>query len=391
MSDNQLVVINSGSSSIKFAVFQFNEELTKLISGAVDNIHLSPKLTILNQDNNIITQQDYDKSSTYEFFFELLINAFHSNKFNYHIETVGHRIVHGGKLFYSPVLLTETIIDELKKFCPFAPLHQPYNLQAVESISKYFPSMKQVACFDTAFHHTHPQIADLFAIPRELTNAGVKKYGFHGLSYEYIMRRYQQISPGKENSRIIIAHLGNGSSMCAVKNGVSIDSTMGFTAVDGLMMGTRCGALDPGVILYLMQQHNMSANEIQDLIYKQSGLLGVSGISSNMKTLIESNDQTAKEAIDLYVYRIKQYLGALVSILGGLDVLIFTGGIGEHAWQIRERICHDAQWLGVALDLQKNRHNALQINSDSSNIDIYTIQTNEEWMIAKHTYDLIME
>jgi acetate kinase len=391
MADNQLVVINSGSSSIKFAVFQFHADLPKLVTGSIDNIAISPKLTVLDQENKIIIEQTYPQSSSYEFFFELLINSFHSNRFNYQIDGVGHRIVHGGRLFYLPMLLTNKILDELKQFIPFAPLHQPYNLQAVEFITKSFPDMKQIGCFDTAFHHTHPAIADLFAIPRELTNAGIKRYGFHGLSYEYIMHRFKQLAPTLANSRIIIAHLGNGSSMCAVKNGISIDSTMGFTAVDGLVMGTRCGTIDPGVLLYLMQQKKLSAAEIESLIYKKSGLLGVSGTSSNMKTLLDTKSSEAQEAIALFVYRIKQQLGALTSIMDGLDVLIFTGGIGEHAWQIREAVCADNEWLGLSIDTQQNQRNDLQINDASSKVSVYAIPTNEEWMIAKHTYNLLAE
>lgn len=391
MSDNQMVVINSGSSSIKFAVFHATQSLEKLITGSIDNINISPQLTVLNEDKQIILQESYPKNSSYEFFFDLLIKSFKSNRFNYQITSVGHRIVHGGRLFHLPVVLTSEIVNELKQFIPFAPLHQPYNLQAVESIAKSFPEMKQIGCFDTAFHHTHPLVADLFALPKEFTDAGIKRYGFHGLSYEYIMHRVKQIAPAAANGRIIIAHLGNGSSMCAIKDGISIDSTMGFTAVDGLVMGTRCGALDPGVLLYLMQQRKFTANEIEKLIYKQSGLLGVSGISSNMKTLLDDKSKDAQEAISLYIYRIKQNLGALTSIMGGLDTFIFTGGIGEHAWQIREAVCADNEWLGLTINTQKNRQNAASINQDSSKVNVHVIPTNEEWMIAKHTFDLLTE
>lgn len=391
MSDNQMVVINSGSSSIKFAVFQFDQSLDKLITGSIDNINISPQLTVLNEDKQIIIQESYPKNSSYEFFFDLLIKSFKSNRFNYQITSVGHRVVHGGRLFHLPVVLTAEIVNELKQFIPFAPLHQPYNLQAIESIAKSFPEMKQIGCFDTAFHHTHPPVADIFALPKEFTDAGIKRYGFHGLSYEYIIHRVKQIAPAAANGRIIIAHLGNGSSMCAIKDGVSIDSTMGFTAVDGLVMGTRCGTLDPGVLLYLMQQRKFTANEIEKLIYKQSGLLGVSGISSNMKTLLDDQSKDAQAAISLYVYRIKQYLGALTSIMGGLDTFIFTGGIGEHAWQIREAVCTDNEWLGLKINTQKNQQNAAIINDDTSKVKVHVIPTNEEWMIAKHTFDLLAE
>lgn len=389
MTGNQLVVINSGSSSIKFAVYEFDSTLKKLLYGQVENLKISPRLKIFNSDNQLLKENNYSSDFSYPQFYEMLISAFTSNQFNYHITAVGHRVVHGGDQYSSPVLINNGIIKYLKKLIPFAPLHQPYNLEAIESIYQSYPDLPQVACFDTAFHRTHPFIADCFGLPRELTESGIRRYGFHGLSYEYIMHELGKKQTDFSNKRIVVAHLGNGSSMCAIKNGKSIDSTMGFTALDGLIMGTRCGNLDPGVILYLLQYKNMSGNEIEDMLYKKSGLLGVSGISSNMKSLLENSTDAAKEAIQLYVYRIKHELGALIATLGGLDAFIFTGGIGEHAWQIREEVCHDTAWLGLQIDKNFNRQNKAIISHKDSKIKVYVIPTNEEWIIANHTYQLL--
>lgn len=278
---------------------------------------------------------------------------------------------------------------KIKKLIPFAPLHQPYNLEAIESINKLYPNLRQIACFDTAFHTTHPKTADRFGLPRKFFEAGVKRYGFHGLSYEFIMHQLENINPQKHSGRIVIAHLGNGASMCAVKQGKSVDSTMGFTALDGLVMGTRCGTIDPGVILYLMQSERMSPDKIQNLLYKESGLLGVSGITSNMQKLLADKSPHAKEAIELFVYRIRRELGALAAALGGLDVLVFTGGIGENSWQIRHAVCQDSEWLGIEIDTTLNKTKQLMISSPKSFVDIYAIPTDEEWVIANHCFRLI--
>ncbi len=391
MKTNQIVVINSGSSSIKFAVYEFNRALTKSLSGHVENLNISPVLKIYDSTGALIRQEKFAQHVGYTQFFEMLISAFESNQFNYTVSAVGHRVVHGGIDYHTPVLVTQNIISYLKKLIPFAPLHQPYNIDAIESIYKSYPNLPQIACFDTAFHYTHPVVADRFGLPRNLIEAGVKRYGFHGLSYEYINHKFNEMNPGEMNKRIIVAHLGNGASMCAIKNGKSIDSTMGFTALDGLVMGTRCGNLDPGVILFLMQYKNMSSQEIEYMLYKKSGLLGVSGISNHMKLLLENSTQPAKEAIDLYIYRIQREFGALAAVLGGIDALIFTGGIGEHAWQIRERVCSHFEWLGMVINKEQNKTNQTIISEAKSKIKIYVIPTNEEWMIANHTYHLVSQ
>lgn len=389
MKTKQLVVINSGSSSIKFALYEFNRELKKSLSGRVQNIGIAPELEIFDADAFLIKREQFAASTSYSEFYDRLISAFESKQFNYTVSAVGHRVVHGGNKYFTPIIVNSKVLEYLKSLIVFAPLHQPYNLQAIENIHKSNPTLPQVACFDTAFHHSHPVVADRFGLPRDIIDKGIKRYGFHGLSYEYIFYKFKSMLPEEKNKRIVIAHLGNGASMCAIKNGKSIDSTMGFTALDGLIMGTRCGHLDPGVILYLAQYKNMSPKEIENMLYKKSGLLGVSGISSNMKVLLENTTPPAKEAIDLYIYRIQRELGGLIAVLGGLDVLIFTGGIGENACQIREGVCSQFEWLGMKINKENNKKNKLDIKDAKSNIKIYVIPTNEEWMIANHTYHLV--
>lgn len=385
----QLVVINSGSSSIKFAVYEFHHTLKKSLSGYIQNIGSSPELNIFDETNSLIKHEQLAKTASYSDFYQRLISAFESNQFNYRVAAVGHRVVHGGAKYQLPIIVDTDAIQYLKSLIPFAPLHQPYNIEAIESIKTAFPHLPQVACFDTAFHTSHPLVADCFGLPRDFLEHGIKRYGFHGLSYEYIMQKFGEMNPTDKNKRIVVAHLGNGASMCAIKQGKSLDSTMGFTALDGLIMGTRCGNLDPGVVLYLMQYKHMSPQEIENMLYKKSGLLGVSGISSNMKILLEDASEFAKEAIDLYIYRIQRELGALTAILSGLDVLIFTGGIGEHAWQIREEVCSHFKWLGMELDQENNKNNQPMLHQVKSKIKIYAIPTNEEMMIANHTYSLV--
>ena len=302
---------------------------------------------------------------------------------------VGHRVVHGGLLYAAPARLDATVVSDLEQFIPLAPLHQPHNLAPIKLLMAEQPDLPQVACFDTAFHRAQPELAQMFALPVELHEAGVRRYGFHGLSYEYIASRLPAIDPQAAAGRTVVLHLGNGASMCALLAGRSVASTMGFTAVDGLPMGTRCGALDPGVILYLMDQRGMDARSIEKLIYGQSGLLGVSGVSSDMRTLLASDDPRARLAVDLYVYRIGRELGSLAAALGGLDAMVFTGGIGEHAAPIRERVCALAGWLGVVLDNEANRAGESRISALGSRVSVSVVPTNEELMIARHTMNLL--
>jgi len=302
---------------------------------------------------------------------------------------VGHRVVHGGLDYSRPVQVNDGIVTSLEKYIPLAPLHQPHNLTPIRLMLERQPGLPQIACFDTSFHRTNPDLAQRFAIPAELHDAGLRRYGFHGLSYEYIASVLPQYDARAAEGRTVVLHLGNGASMCAISGGKSIASTMGFTAVDGLPMGTRCGAIDPGVILYLMDQRGMDARAIEKLIYNQSGLLGVSGISSDMRALLGNNDPRAKLAIDLYLYRIRRELGSLAAALGGLDALVFTAGIGENSAVLRERIIHDAVWLGVKLDAAANEAGGPRISASDSPVSAWKLATNEELMIATHTCRLL--
>lgn len=383
MKNKQLIVINAGSSSIKFAAFDVDADLKRNIYGTVENIKTAPILKIKDNQGKIIQQQEFTEAHDYTFFYEYLFSYFASIQVRVH--AVGHRVVHGGAKYHTPVLINENILQDLKDLIPFAPLHQPYNIEGIEVIAKLHPEIPQVACFDTAFHRTHLPVADKFALPRKFDEEGIRRYGFHGLSYEYILHKIQSLEPQKANARIIVAHLGNGASMCAMKNGKSIDSTMGFTALDGLMMGSRCGNIDPGVILYLMQSKKMGYKEIEKLLYYESGLLGVSGISNNMQVLLETPRSAAEEAIALFVYRAQKEIGALAATLNGLDLLVFTGGIGENAPEIRKRICQNMDWMGLQTDITQNEKNMPIISMPESAVEIRVIPTNEEWVIANHT------
>ncbi len=301
------------------------------------------------------------------------------------IVAVGHRVVHGGMKLAGPARIDTRMLAELEALIPLAPLHQPHNLEAIRAVAQHAPEVPQVACFDTSFHRTQPTVAQAFALPSRYTGQGLRRYGFHGLSYEYIASVLSETDAKAAAGRAVVAHLGNGASMCALQGGRSVATTMSLTALDGLPMGTRCGAIDPGVLLYLMDQHGMDARALEQLLYHQSGLLGVSGISSDMRTLLESTDPRATEALDLFVYRIGRELGSLSAALGGLDALVFTGGIGENAVAIRARVCHDAAWLGLELDEEANGQGGPRISRPESPVTAWVIPTNEELMIALHT------
>jgi acetate kinase len=293
--------------------------------------------------------------------------------------------VHGGEQFAAPVLIDGAILDQLEKLAPLAPLHQPHNIAPIRVISRIAPDIQQVACFDTAFHRTQPPVAQLYALPRDLSATGVKRYGFHGLSYEYIASVLPGIVGDAPTSRVVAAHLGNGCSMCAMRDGKSVATTMGFTALEGLPMGTRSGAIDPGVVLYLLTERGMSVADVSDLLYHRSGLLGVSGVSNDMRKLLASSAREAAEAIELFVYRINRELGSLVAALGGIDALVFTAGIGEHAAPVRARVCESAGWLGIRLDAAANGAGGPRISSADSRVSAWVVPTNEELMIARHT------
>ena len=387
-----ILTINAGSSSIKFALFELNGGLSAhpTVSGQIDGIGANARLVAKDPGGkheiklDLSGEQEAQHQASLDFLFQWL----RSKQTGWQLAAVGHRVVHGGELFSAPMTVDRDRIAQLEQFIPLAPLHQPHNLNGIKAIAGLLPDVRQVACFDTAFHRTNPPVAQAFAIPRALSAEGVKRYGFHGLSYEYIARALPEHST-RARGRVLVAHLGNGSSMCAMVDGKSMASTMGFTAIDGLMMGTRSGAIDPGVLLYLMDEKGMGSAELTRLLYKESGLLGVSGISQDMRTLLESSAPEAEEAIDLYCFRIVREIGSLAAAIGGVDALVFTGGIGEHAGEIRRRVCSRLGWLGGELDEAANAANALHISATGSALELLVIPTNEEWMIAHHTQTLL--
>ncbi|MEO1456924.1 MAG: acetate/propionate family kinase, partial [Pseudomonadota bacterium] len=305
------------------------------------------------------------------------------------IAVVGHRVVHGGTLYDAPVAVDEGVLGELSRFEPFAPLHQPHNLAGIRAARAAFPAALQIACFDTSFHRSHPWVNDVFALPRSYYDKGVRRYGFHGLSYDYVSGRLAEIAPHLHAGRVVVAHLGNGASMCGMLGGRSVGSTMGFSALDGLPMGTRSGQLDPGVLLYLMEQEGMGAAEISDLLYRRSGLLGLSGLSNDMRTLEAAGTPEASQAIDYFVFRIRRELGGLAAVLGGLDALVFCGGIGENSRLVRARVCEGMGWLGIELDHARNGANDTVISSDLSRARVMVVPTDEEIVIARAAAGLL--
>jgi acetate kinase len=302
---------------------------------------------------------------------------------------VGHRVVHGGAHYTGPCIVTPKVLEDLRALVPLAPLHQPYNLAAIDAVSAQLPDVPQVACFDTSFHRGQPAVAELVPLPKAIRDGGVQRYGFHGLSYEYIASVLPEVAPGIADGRVIVAHLGSGASLCALKARKSVDSTLGFTALDGLCMGTRPGSVDPGVILHLFQTLKLSAAEVEKMLYKQSGLIGISGVSNDMRDLLASPDPAARLAVDYFVYQAAKQIGALTAVLGGVDALIFTAGIGERSAEIRRRICDASAWLGVTLDSGANAAHGPRITTASSGVSAWVVPTNEELMIARHTSTLL--
>ncbi len=384
----QVLVLNSGSSSIKFRLFDSQGDGLDLRNrGQIEGLGTDPRFRADTSDGeeSVNLPAGTDHVQALEFLLEWLQPRLDAGQ----KLVIGHRVVHGGANFGVPVRINPEVIAELKKLEPLAPLHQPHNLAAIEAVARLDSSLPQVACFDTGFHAGHGKPVNQFALPADLYEQGVRRYGFHGLSYEFIATALQAGEPDLATGRVIVAHLGNGASMCALKNGHSVESTMGFSALDGLMMGTRCGSIDAGVILYLLQEQNLNTQQISDLLYKKSGLLGVSGISNDMRVLLESQQPTAVEAIELYVHRIVREAGGLCAVLEGLDGLVFTGGIGEHAAQIRARVCERLGWLGIELEAQANLENRHLISSVNSRVKVCVIPTNEELMIAQHTLEIL--
>jgi acetate kinase len=381
---NSILTINAGSSSLKFALFDDDATRTETTSGAIDHLDTIPDFTARDGNARSLASKKFAAGTSFNDLVAHLLDFADGRLHGHRLIAAGHRVVHGGKDHIGPALVTQALLQDLVHLTPLEPLHMPHNLAPMRAIAALRPDLTQVACFDTAFHHTLPSVARNFALPRALTDEGVRRYGFHGLSYEYIAFRLRADLPRLAAGRVIAAHLGAGASLCALAGGVSIATTTGFSALEGLIMATRCGRLDPGVLLYLGAQGKSFA-DIEDILYHQSGLKGVSGISGDVRVLLASPDPHAGEALDLFTYGTACEIGGLAVALGGLDGLVFTAGIGEHAPAIRAAICNRLAFLGLALDPVANAANAPLISTPSSRVEIRVIATNEEAMIARHT------
>jgi acetate kinase len=391
--DDFALVLNAGSSSLKFCVFQRpdGEGWRLEARGQIEGIGTSPRLSVKDANLQKVADEQLDTTSVQNGRDAIgaLAVWLRSKYAGARVLGVGHRVVHGGAKFTKPVIITPEILAELKELIPLAPLHQPYNLAAIEAVDERLPGVPQVACFDTSFHRDHAPVADLIPLPREICAGGLQRYGFHGLSYEYISSVLPEVAPEIAKGRVIVAHLGSGASLCALKDGKSVDTTMGFTAVEGLCMGTRPGSIDPGAVLYLFQNLGLSVKEVETILYKKSGLIGVSGISNDMRDLLGRAEPEAKLAVDYFLYRIAKEIGALAAALGGVDALVFTAGIGENSPEIRRRVCQASAWLGIDIDTETNNQNATRISTAPSKISVWVIPTNEELMIALHTSELL--
>ncbi len=382
------LVLNAGSSSLKFCVYRRPEDGSWALAarGQVEGIGATPRLTAKDGEGRVLVDRQpegavQDGRDAIGVVASWLISMYAGA----HVLGVGHRVVHGGPHYASPTIVDPQVMADLRQLVPLAPLHQPYNLAAIEAAAERLPDVPQVACFDTSFHRSQPPVADVVPLPHEIRDAGVQRYGFHGLSYEYIASALPQVAPDIAQGRVIVAHLGSGASLCAMKGGKSVDNSLGFTALDGLCMGTRPGSLDPGVVLYLFQTLGLNAKQVETILYKKSGLLGISGISPDMRDLVESDEPSARLAVDYFVYRATKEIGALAAVLGGIDGLVFTAGIGENSPDIRRRICESSTWLGVELDAEANIGRKTRISTASSKVGVWVIPTNEELMIARHT------
>jgi acetate kinase len=386
--NNRILILNSGSSSIKFAVFDTTAKANALLQGAIAGLGNVPVFSASDSAGLALPGQLPPIAATHESALTWLFNWLHDHQ-NGQLVGAGHRVVHGGEHFAEPALIDAKVFAELERLMPLAPLHQPHNLAAIRALTVLQPELPQVACFDTAFHRAHDALADHYAIPQHLYEEGVRRYGFHGLSYEYIASRLPQIAPDIAHGRVIVAHLGSGASMCALKGGRSVESSLGFTALDGLPMGTRPGQLDPGVVLYLVGEKCMDPDAVQHLLYHDCGLKGLSGISNDVRDLEQSADPRAAFALDYFVYRAGLYAGMLAAALAGLDAFVFTAGIGENSANIRARIAEKLAWLGAELDPRANTAGTTRISSSGSRVALYVVSTDEELMIARHTLAVI--
>ncbi|RFA31417.1 acetate kinase [Alkalilimnicola ehrlichii] len=389
-----ILVLNAGSSSIKFAIYALGEgdSLTLRVAGQAQGIPERPGIVMYSGDGEKLQTMQLPRGADHEHALSMLTDFASLYVEDLEFIACGHRVVHGGTDYAEPVLIDHEVYRRLERLIPLAPLHQPHNLRAVKAFEQLYPTTPQIACFDTAFHRTQPAVAQAFALPHKYTEQGVLRYGFHGLSYEYIAQALHGYDKLAATGRVVVAHLGNGASMCAISRGQSIATSMGFTALDGLPMGQRCGNIDPGVVLYLMQNEGMSVEEVEELLYRRSGLLGMSGISSDMRELLDKEDDPrACRALDVYTYRAQREIGSLVAALRGMDALVFTAGVGENAPAIREWICQDLTWLGVYLDHEANDAGEARISTEDSPVSVWVIPTDEELMIARHTLKLVRQ
>lgn len=391
MSD-YVLILNAGSSSLKFCVYGRPGSGTWRLEakGQIEGIGTAPRFAAKDGAGSALTDQTLtgevrDAASALGSLAEWLRSRYGGSR----VLGVGHRVVHGGARYTVPIIVTPQVLQDLHALEQLAPLHQPHNLAAIEAVADHLPNVPQVACFDTSFHRGQPAVAELVPLPSEIRDRGVQRYGFHGLSYEYIASVLPQVAPGIAKGRVIVAHLGSGASLCAMKDGKSVDSSLGFTALDGLCMGTRPGAVDPGVVLYLFQNLGLSPAEVEKILYKKSGLLAISGVSNDMRVLLERREPSARLAVDYFVYRAAKEIGALAATLSGIDALVFTAGIGENSPEIRARICRSCAWLGVELDEDANARSGPQITRTGSAVSAWMIPTNEELMIARHTWSLL--
>lgn len=382
-----VLAINAGSSSIKFGLFESDGPgaPVRLAKGTLADSGPDPRLAIEGGSGSSQHDQHFPAGAKNEVIFAALLDEVDRRLGDTRLMAVGHRVVHGGRAFDQPVVVDDGVLDAIDRLTPLAPLHQPRSIEPVRTIQALRPDLLQVACFDTSFHHHLKPPVSRYALPRRYEDEGIRKYGFHGLSYEFVAGRLAQMSPSLAGGRTVVAHLGNGASLCAMRNGRSVDTTMGFSALDGLVMGTRCGAIDPGVVLYLQKAHGLSADEVEDILYHQSGLLGVSEISSDMRVLSKSSHAWAREAIDLFAFSVARETAAMANSLAGLDCLVFTGGIGEHDARIRAAVCLRLGWLGIECDPLKNDRGEMRIELSGSRVEVLVIPTDEESVIAHHT------
>ncbi len=388
-----ILVVNAGSSSLKFSLFRLDaaHALQLAVRGQIDGIATRPQLKAKDDTGQTLVERDLAVGQVREVGDAIkLVDAWLREHFpGEPLLAVGHRVVHGGTDYSQPVRVDASVFAALEKLTPLAPLHQPHNLAAIRTLRETQAQVPQIACFDTAFHRSHPQLADMYALPWEYYEGGVRRYGFHGLSYEYIAGELPRLAPDIANGRVIVAHLGSGASLCALQAGKSVDSTMGFSPLDGIPMGTRPGTVDPGVLLYLVGQRNMTPATLEKLLYRESGLLGLSGVSNDMRVLLESPEPRARLAVDYFVHAVAKAIGALTAVLGGLDGLVFTAGIGENSPEIRARIVRACAWLGITLDTDANQRGRACISAAGSAVSAWVVPTNEELMIARHAQALL--